>query len=327
MAKIKDAKGRTTLEWKVYKKKAQEIIAGIPESQRNWQKTVIDRLGIPYFPVDGKKVEFGLNTRNNLRKKQSTVRTKNMADVQANRTGSLNNANDLIDHQKLKEGLVKKANIQSKPARNADHIWEVQEFGPTLKQLEKEYAAGAISKAEYDKRMKIFIDQNPGDHVDNLQDLHFAQNNKKKDIVDMKNKTLQAMEEGNPSLRHLDPKYKRAMELAEGYDITKVAKLSKRALKYVPIVGSGIVALNFKATAQEAIDDPTWQNKTQAAIAGADTALEGFELATGGAGGILTTPLQLGLMVADQLIHQTEDDFQRSTYDWSERRAARHGNR
>ena len=131
------------------------------------------------------------------------------------------------------------------------------------------------------------------------------------------------MEEANPSLRHLDPKYKKAMQLAEGYDITKVAKLSKRALRYVPIVGSGIVALNFKATAQEAIDDPTWQNKTQAAIAGADTALEGFELATGGVGGILTTPLQLGFMVADQLVHQTEDDFQRNTTSTADKRRYR----
>ena len=113
------------------------------------------------------------------------------------------------------------------------------------------------------------------------------------------------------------------MQLAEGYDITKVAKLSKRALRYVPIVGSGIVALNFKATAQEAIDDPTWQNKTQAAIAGADTALEGFELATGGVGGILTTPLQLGFMVADQLVHQTEDDFQRNTTSTADKRRYR----
>ena len=86
-----------------------------------------------------------------------------------------------------------------------------------------------------------------------------------------------------------------------------------------------MVLLNAKAQAEEAIQNPTWQNKVQAGIAGADAALEGVELATGGIGGLITTPLQIGLMIADQMVHQTEDEFERPTYDYASRRRYRTG--
>ena len=117
---------------------------------------------------------------------------------------------------------------------------------------------------------------------------------------------------------------------APTYKVSKVAKAVKAVkplAKFVPIVGAGVVGLDAKARTQEAIDNPTWQNKTQAALGGAELALEGFELATGGVGAIVTTPLQIGLMFADQMIHQTEDSFQRSKTDWDTRRAARRGQR
>ena len=85
--------------------------------------------------------------------------------------------------------------------------------------------------------------------------------------------------------------------------------------------------LNAKVQAEEAIANPTWQNKAQAGIAGVDVALEGLELATGGIAGLITTPLQIGLMFADQMIHQTEDSFQRNKIDWDARKASRHGKR
>ena len=104
-------------------------------------------------------------------------------------------------------------------------------------------------------------------------------------------------------------------------------KAVRKAVRWVPVVGAGMVLLNAKAQAEEAIANPTWQNKTQAGIAGFDAALEGVELATGGVAGLVTTPLQIGLMFADQMIHQTEDSFQRSETDWDARRAARRGQR
>ena len=54
-------------------------------------------------------------------------------------------------------------------------------------------------------------------------------------------------------------------------------------------------------------------------------ALEGFDLATGGVGGLITTPLQIGLMIADQMVHQTEDEFQRGPRNWQARLDARRG--
>ena len=130
----------------------------------------------------------------------------------------------------------------------------------------------------------------------------------------------------------INPKYQQAIDIAEQYNISKVvdkaAKATKplrKVLRYVPIVGGGMVLLNAKAQAEEAIQNPTWQNKVQAGIAGADAALEGVELATGGIGGLITTPLQIGLMIADQMVHQTEDSFTRNTQNWNARRASRRG--
>ena len=104
-------------------------------------------------------------------------------------------------------------------------------------------------------------------------------------------------------------------------------KAVRKAVKWVPVVGGGMVLLNAKAQAEEAIANPTWQNKAQAGLAGVDAALEGIELATGGVAGIITTPLQIGTMIADQLIHQTEDSFSREERDWDARIASRRSQR
>jgi len=126
-------------------------------------------------------------------------------------------------------------------------------------------------------------------------------------------------------------KHMQAVEIANEVQASKltrsakIAKIAKPALRWVTGVGTGIVLLNAKAQAEEAIENPTWQNKVQAGIAGADAALEGVELATGGVAGLVTTPLQIGLMIADQMVHQTEDEFKRSTYDYASRRRYRTG--
>ena len=100
----------------------------------------------------------------------------------------------------------------------------------------------------------------------------------------------------------------------------------RTALKFgVPGVYMGMSILNMQSKAAELEQDDTWQNKAQYGIAGAETALEGFELATGGLGAIVTTPLQIALTLADQLIYQTEDEFERPTYDYASRRRYRTG--
>lgn len=118
-------------------------------------------------------------------------------------------------------------------------------------------------------------------------------------------------------------KHLQAMELAKESKIAKGLKAIKPIARHIPKVGAGIVLMNFLDTKAKAEQDPTWQNKTQAGIAGVDAALEGVELATGGLGAIVTTPLQIGLMFADQMIHQTEDSFSRPERDWQARLDAR----
>ena len=129
---------------------------------------------------------------------------------------------------------------------------------------------------------------------------------------------------------------------APNYKVTKVGKAPgvlgagkalinnkavRKAVRWTPVIGGGMVLLNAKAQAEEAIENPTWQNKTQAGLAGVDAALEGIELATGGVAGLVTTPLQIGLMFADQMIHQTEDSFSRPERDWDARIASRRSQR
>jgi hypothetical protein len=327
-----DELGRTTLDWKEYQSRANELLKKVPPNTK-WQNFLTQKLGTGFWEFEGKKVDYGFNrARGKIKRKRATVRQANQAASTAQRTSHLKQANELIPEADLKIGKQLQTKIQAVPGRNADHILEVQTFGPVMDQLNKEFAAGAIDQSEYAKRLQILKDANPGDSVKNLQDLSATANQNKKNIVELKNKTLQKMEEANPSFRHLDPKYKQAMEIAEGYNVSKVinkaAKATKplrKVLRYVPIVGGGMVLLNAKAQAEEAIQNPTWQNKVQAGIAGADAALEGVELATGGIGGLITTPLQIGLMIADQMVHQTEDEFERSTYDYASRRRYRTG--
>lgn len=118
-------------------------------------------------------------------------------------------------------------------------------------------------------------------------------------------------------------KHLQAIELAKSSKVAKGLKAIKPIARHIPKVGAGIVLMNFLDTKAQAEEDPTWQNKTQAGIAGVDVALEGFELATGGVGAVVTTPLQIGLLIADQMIHQTEDSFKRPERDWQARLDAR----
>ena len=124
----------------------------------------------------------------------------------------------------VEAGKVKQKEIQAKPGRNADHIIEVQTFGPAQELLEEEYVKGAISKAEYDKRLQILKDSNIGDSAENFQDLSESANQIKKNEVYAKNKSLEKLEKGNPSLRHLKDKYADVMQVVDNYKVTKYAK-------------------------------------------------------------------------------------------------------
>ena len=327
-----DELGRTTLEWAEYRKKAGEIWNSIPAGQPK-KKIVEEALGRGYWPdKDGNMVEWTLKSNKdrleNFQRQPLKTRKRNQEAFTNKRKTDLAETNKLAAKEDLDAGKVKQKEIQSVKGRNADHIVEVQTFGPATEQLNKEYAAGAISEEEYLKRKKIL--SNTGDTAQNFQDLSVIENQNKKDVVEAKNKALKKMEELNPSARHLDDKYVKAMGLANDYKVTKFAKAIraiKPLAKFVPVVGAGVVGLDVKARTQEAIENPTWQNKTQAALGGAELALEGFELATGGVGAIVTTPLQIGLMIADQAVHQTEDSFKRPERNWQARLDARRGSR
>lgn len=144
---------------------------------------------------------------------KATSAKKNNSNSAGNiRNQRLANANGYVPEQALADGADLKDEIRSRGrSRNADHIWEVQEFGPVYEQLMDELESGAITEAEFKSRLETFINGKPGDHVDNIQDLHYASNQTKKDIVDAKNKKLEVMETTNPSTRTRNVDYQNAM--------------------------------------------------------------------------------------------------------------------
>lgn len=137
----------------------------------------------------------------------------------------LDNANGLNPKEALEEGRDLKNEIKSRGrSRNADHIWEVQEFGPVYEQLMDELESGAITEAEFKSRLKTFINGKPGDHVDNIQDLHYASNQTKREIVEAKNRKLEVMETTNPSTRTRNVDYQNAMSGTESQRIWEEAR-------------------------------------------------------------------------------------------------------
>jgi len=335
-----DAEGFTIKDWKTYQAEANKLIQDLPHGGK-WQDQIEAKLGKGLWDLEDKgKVPYNLNRTQNkttgkwsVKRKQDSLRAQHLAKAGDTRKTRLENANGIMGEEAVDAGKVKQKEISSKPGRNADHITEVQTFGPAQELLDEEYAKGAITKAEYDKRLNVLKEQNIGDSAGNFQDLSESANQNKKNIVEAKNTSLKNAEKVNPSTRHLDEKYVKAMGLANDYKVSKMAKAIRaikpigKVARWVPVVGGGFVLLNAKAQAEEAIANPTWQNKAQAGIAGVDAALEGVELATGGVGGLITTPLQIGLMIADQAIHQTEDSFKRPERNWQARLDARRGSR
>ena len=126
---------------------------------------------------DYKKL-FGVNQR--LQQKQGrdkpiVIGLRNeVADLV--RDKRLKQANELLESAGLGDDLkagdkLKKVIKAIGRTWNADHKWEVQEFGPVLENLYEEFAAGTIDQTEFKKRLNLYIEEGPGDSVKNLKNL------------------------------------------------------------------------------------------------------------------------------------------------------------
>ena len=316
-----DELGRTTLPWAEYRVKAGEIWNSI-EPGKPKKKIVEEALGKGYWPdKEGNWVEWTLKSNKdrleNFQRQPVTTRIKNQKAFTNKRKTDLAETNKLAAKEELDAGKIKQKEIQSVPGRNADHIVEVQTFGPATEQLNKEWKAGVISEDEYLKRKKILADT--GDTAQNFQDLSVIENQNKKDIVEAKNKALKKMEEVNPSLRHLSDKYVDAMAVANKY---KAIKLARKTTKLLPYLGTAVVITNLNGRVHAAVKDPSAKNIGLAGLATADALLEGAEYLTAGLALPLTTLLQAGIISAETVI---EDGV--SKVSTANRQRFRHGKR
>ena len=351
---------------KIYKTISDRLISEgrFPNKQaRGLNLAILNEMGeFPYWAHKGKDpVELGAGVVHKMSggeprpaniRKASNLKADN---IRKQRTAW---ANDLMSAAGFETEVQEGSSLFSAKNRVGgkawDHTYELQDFGPRYKAILEDFASGSIDEATFKNLVAGEVSKNPGDIKRNLELLDEADNYAKRariegevkefkkgeayKVRDAKYTEFQKLDDATKASR-IEDAHKTAVELTKkdlaiklaketpNYKITKVARAVKPLAKFVPIVGAGVVGLDVKARTQEAIDNPTWQNKTQATLGGAELALEGFELATGGVGGLVTTPLQIGLMIADQLVHQTEDSFKRGAIDWNARRAARHGRR
>ena len=195
--------GFTSLGPKEYAKQA--LIIKNNYEGKNWFPEVRKQLGKPKW--DGVEYKFQSVGGGRIGKKPLDQAKESKKKSGSKRNIALSKANKLIGKILTKTGQNKASGIMALGAsRNADHILEVQTFGPALEQLDLELESGAISKTEYQKRLAVIKSYNPGDHPKNLQNLHYATNQDKKDTVKAKNTALKNMEIKNPSLRNRTPK-------------------------------------------------------------------------------------------------------------------------
>ena len=321
-----DADGFTTKDWKTYQAEANKLIQDLPHGGK-WQDQIEAKIGKGLWELEDKgKVPYNLNRTQNkktgvwsIKRKQDEKRAQHLAKASDTRKTRLENANVVMGDEAVEAGKVKQKEIQTKPGRNADHIWEVQTFGPAQELLEEEYAKGAITQAEYDKRLQILKDSNIGDSAENFQDLSESANQVKKNEVYAKNKSLEKLEKGNPSLRHLKDKYADVMRVADNYKVTKYAK---KTTKLLPWLGTAVILTNLNGRVHAAVKHPSAKNLGLAGLATADAVLEGLEYATGGLALPITTLLQAGIIGAETVIEDGTAKISTAS-----RRSYRHGNR
>jgi len=202
-----------------------------------------------------------------------------------------------------------------------DHIYEVQETGPMMEQLELDKKSGTITTKEYNRRKQILQDTGIGDNPKNFQKLTGKQNTVKQAEVARKNKALELMEMKNPSSR--------ALKLIKNSRITSVTKdvmknpLVKKAGFIIPGLGltiaGGIVTSDVKAATQ----NPSAKNYAKLGLSTVDAGLEVVDTFTAG----LSTPVTMALQLATGLARQQIDEGTRSSseMDMDARRAARRG--
>ena len=172
-----------------------------------------------------------------------------------------------------------------------DHIYEAQETGPMVKQIDLEEKYGAIDAKEAQRQRKILKDTGIGDNLKNAQVVDGKVNTIKATEVDKKIKALEAMEFKNPSAR--------ALRLVK----SKAGKfILKRAL---PGVGGTILLTSFGGAVHSATTEGiNKKTATNLAFRTADLALEGVDIATGGISTPVTLALQLALAGAEHTINK-----------------------
>tara|TARA_B100001029_G_C14967685_1_gene398300 strand:- start:48 stop:905 length:858 start_codon:yes stop_codon:yes gene_type:complete len=129
----------------------------------------------------------------------------NQKKTQTNST-NLRNENLKISSSHLsqaaKNAFKKLALRINKAGAQADHIWEAQETGPIIRQLNYELQTGKITRAEYVKRLNFLRKQGIGNDPKNLQKLSGKDNTLKANEVIKKNKALEKLEKQNLSDRY-----------------------------------------------------------------------------------------------------------------------------
>jgi len=175
-----------------------------------------------------------------------------------------------------------------------DHIYEVQETGPMMEQLELDKKSGTITTKEYNRRKQILQDTGIGDNPKNFQELTGKQNTIKQAEVARKNKALELMEMKNPSSR--------ALKLVKNSKALKVGKFAGKAIPYV----GGAIALSSFGGSVHAMQKEGFSKKTGTDLAfrTVDLALEGVDALTGGLSTPVTLALQLALAGAENTINQ-----------------------
>ena len=231
------------------------------------------------------------------------------------RTENLRLSNTLNTAEQQKEF---KARAKELPTGiEGDHIYEVQETGPMVEQLESD--KGTITTKEYNKRKKILQDTGIGDNPKNFQKLTGKQNTIKQAEVARKNKALELMEIKNPSSR--------ALKLIKNSRVTSV---TSKVMKNPPVkkagflipglgltIAGGIVTSDVKAATQ----NPSAKNYAKLGLSTFDAGLEVVDTFTAG----LSTPVTMALQLATGLARQQLDEGTRpsSKMDMSARRDAR----
>ena len=156
----------------------------------------------PKVYFDGKLTEFrnkakkgDLSNKFEFANEPARTAEKNL------RKQDIADANALYSKEEVLEGQAKQKQIRTS-GMEADHLNEVQEFGPARRNLEHERKSGLITETEYKRQLKIQKDSGVGDIVKNTGEKSQSSNLIKQDEVLKKNKGLAILEAKNISNRY-----------------------------------------------------------------------------------------------------------------------------